>query len=394
VLALLGLALALRLFAVFVFPVAPSADAAGIEEVGRSVAEGKGYLLHGRPDTILPPGVPTLIALVYMAFGPHPTAVAVAQALLDTGACYVLWLWMRRRLSPRLALVTLGLAAVSLSAIGATRILRGECMGGVLLVVALALFDLGWSSSRRLLLMAGAGLVLGLATLFRWNFSLFPLFLLPLLAFRPGRWPAKAAAAGVMLAVFAAVLAPRLVRMQRLLGAPVLSSQSGITLYSSHVRTPGQPWGNNTDDDVVKRARTMPPLEGSNYLVAETKSVLRQDPARLFTQYPIKVFWLLVPFDWEVLGSRVFNVTYFAIAVLALLGARAAWRHDPHLTALLILPLAYLVVLCFPFYGSPRFRLPAEPMLTPLAAFGAVWLARLKSTSAQRGEAAAPQARG
>jgi hypothetical protein len=377
---MLGLALLLRLAAVIAFPVAPTADAQGLESVGRHVAQGDGYILFGRIDTILPPGLPTLIGGVYRVFGPSPLAVAFVQAILDTGACAVLWLWMRRRLSPRLALVTLGLAAVSLSAIGATRILRGECMGAILLVLAAAAFDLGMAN-RRLTLLAGAGLATGLATMFRWNFSLFPIFLLPLLALRPAPWRWKGVAAALLLLGHGAILAPRLLRNQRLLGEPVLSTQSGITLYSSHIRSPGQPWGNNTDDEFTRKAKQMSPLEGSHYLSSLTVATLKRHPAMLFTQYPAKVFWLLVPFDWEVLRPRFFNFTYFAISVLALLGARAAWRADRDLTLLLALPLVYLILLSFPFYGSPRFRLPAEPLLTPLAAFGVLWVRRRANPS-------------
>jgi hypothetical protein len=121
----------------------------------------------------------------------------------------------------------------------------------------------------------------------------------------------------------------------------------------------------------------MPPLAGSQYLVAETVRRLKDEPLRLFTQYPVKIFWLLQPFDWEtlswpVLGTRSFNVTYFVISMLALFGVREALRRDRTLTLLLLLPLGYLALLSFPFYGSPRFRVPAEPFLTPLAALGAI----------------------
>ena len=380
-LALVSLGLVLRLLAVTLFAVEPTQDAASIEQLGRALAEGRGYALaDGIPDTVLPPGAPALIGALYGIFGPSRLAVTVSQGLFDLGACMILWFWIRQRLSPRMALFTLAFAVTSLSAIGSARIPRGECLGTALLVVALVSFDLSRTRTP-LRWLAGAGIACGFLTLFRWNFSLLPLVLAPFLAFRQIPPRIRILSVAVFLTANAAIVAPWMLRNYLILGEPVLSTQTGITLYSSHFRAPGQPYGNNTHDAITERAALMPPLEGSHYLVKSTLRGLQDDPKRLVTQYPMKLFWLVQPFDWEilswpVLGTRSFNATYFIVALMALLGLRDAVRQDRALTILLLLPIAYLAALSLPFYGSPRFRSPAEPFLMPLAAFGLAALIR------------------
>jgi 4-amino-4-deoxy-L-arabinose transferase-like glycosyltransferase len=377
-----------RLVAVTVFAVPPTEDASSIEQIGRALAEGRGYTQpDGSPDTVLPPGVPALFSAAYAIFGSSSVAATSLQALIDLAGCLLLWAWIRRRMSSRAAMLTLALAVTSLTAIGAARIARGECVGTALLILAIAAFDTG-RDRRSLPWLAASGVACGVLTLFRWNFSLLPLALAALLAFRRVPVRFRAIAVATLLGAYATILSPWLLRNYQLLGEPVLSTQSGITLYSSHFRTAGQPYGNNTRDETTMRAAQMPPLEGSHYLVAETVARLRAAPQKPFLAYPVKLFWLLQPFDWEtlswpVLGTRRFNLTYFGIVLLGLVGIRAAFQHHRELLVLLLLPLLYVAVLSFPFYGSPRFRGPAEPFLMPIAALGVETL--IAAVRARRG---------
>jgi 4-amino-4-deoxy-L-arabinose transferase-like glycosyltransferase len=367
---LLALAgLSLRLVAAAAFPVTPTSDSWSYHLLGMALAHGDGLAIGGVPETVWAPGYPFLVSLVYRVAGAHWVAVYVVQAFADTGFCLLLWWWTRRRFGGPAALAALALSAVSLSAIGSVRLERTEILAAWLLLSAMMLLDL---SRERPRLLVAAGVVLGVLTLSRWQFSLFPAFVALWLVADKRR-----AAAGVVFAVYLLTLAPWMLRNQRVLGAPVLSTQTGLTLYMSHFRNPGQAWGVNTIDDTTRAAAAMDRLAGNNYLVHETLARLAAHPSIVIRKYPEKLFYLLVPFDWEVLRtSRTFNATYFLVALLALFGLREAWQRDRRHLVALVLPLAYLVVMTLPFYGSPRFRLPVEPLLLPVAALGAFRLLR------------------
>jgi hypothetical protein len=390
VLGLLLAGLAARITAVFCFSVPPINDALAYHTLAAAMADGRGFVNATGPETQFPPGLPFVISLGYRVLGPSVAAAGVIQSLFDIATCTLLWWWTRRRLGAEAALWALALAITSLSALASVRVLRADCLASLLIVASLASVDHALTV-RRGAWFGAAGVLFGLLTLVRWQFSLLPLFALPLLGRRAGRrallW------APLVVGAYAVTLAPWLARNQRVLGAPVLSSQTGITLYSSHFRAPGQPYGNNTQDETTRRAFAMPPLAGSNFLVAETLHRLRARPSWLLRQYPIKLLYLFVPIDWEVIGNHVWNLTYLITAVLSLVGLGQAWRRYRELTLLWLLPILYLTVMALPFYGSPRFRLPAEPLLTPLAALGVLalrarWSRGAKEALARSREAA------
>ena len=86
---------------------------------------------------------------------------------------------------------------------------------------------------------------------------------------------------------------------------------------------------------------------------------------------------LLAPFNWDWFPhgagqSRSVDIGYILCAVLALVGCRELVRRRASAPAILtLLPLATLAGALL-FYGSPRFRLPAEITLLILAAVGIV----------------------
>src|SRR4029079_8434679 len=102
-----------------------------------------------------------------------------------------------------------------------------------------------------------------------------------------------------------------------------------------------------------------------SFLIHETLRKLT--PSILLRKYPEKLFFLLVPFDWEVLRTnRTFNASYFGVALLSLFGLGSAWRRDRSYLMALLLPLGYLIVMTLPFYGRPRVRVSWAPLLPPV----------------------------
>ena len=73
----------------------------------------------------------------------------------------------------------------------------------------------------------------------------------------------------------------------------------------------------------------------------------------------------------------VFNPTYAFIALWALLYVAIGSPHESFLaTGTVWLPVLYLFIMALVFYGSSRFRLPAEPLLAVFAAAQLVALHR------------------
>jgi hypothetical protein len=84
---------------------------------------------------------------------------------------------------------------------------------------------------------------------------------------------------------------------------------------------------------------------------------------------------LLVPLDWEVLPhasgtTRALNVGYLLILLPALLGFIVMLRQRVRHQWLLWLIFAMTLLQSISFYGSPRFRLPAEVIALLPAAVG------------------------
>jgi hypothetical protein len=89
---------------------------------------------------------------------------------------------------------------------------------------------------------------------------------------------------------------------------------------------------------------------------------------------------LLVPLDWEIFAhapgaTRSLNIGYLLILLPALLGFIAMLRERaPYQWLLWIVP-GMILLQAILFYGSPRFRLPAELIAIIPAATGvwAIW---------------------
>jgi len=130
-------------------------------------------------------------------------------------------------------------------------------------------------------------------------------------------------------------------------------------------------------------------LDASSELLWATRAGLLAEPTLAFRLWPRKLVAMLAPFDWEWFPkapgeSRRLNVGYLLLFPFALLGAGRLLRRSPW--TLLLLPVGTLLqTLCF--YGSPRFRLLAEPILLLAAAAGLIRLARLDGS---RGPAREP----
>src|SRR5262249_17337755 len=180
-------------------------------------------------------------------------------------------------------------------------------------------------------------------------------------------------------AAFVTVLTPWTVRNYRLFHRFVpVATQEGLTLYASYwppIKNGKLIWGTlpgTGDPNVAAAAALKDEVTASEYLKQVTLQRLRAQPGYFFRLIPSKMISLLVPLDWEILthpvgSERKVNFGYLLIALPALFGFILLWRNPRSSQWLLwVVPILVLVQTII-FYGSPRFRLPAEPLAILLA---------------------------
>ena len=158
----------------------------------------------------------------------------------------------------------------------------------------------------------------------------------------------------------------------------------GWVAYSSYAPPEGRIFGVYTFDETVEAAMRLPEAARSRELTDAAVSLILERPAELPKLLVLKFLYFFSPFDWEILGGDgVFNFLYALTLPLALYGLWVA-RNRGWRPWLLAMPPAFLLALSLVLYGSPRLRLPVEPILAVLAGGGLVdmwWKAEERRTA-------------
>jgi hypothetical protein len=406
-LALFVLAFALRAYAVARYPTVPIADAAHYQQLATDLAKGKGFVYPetDNPTAFRPVGYPAFVAAIYVVFGPEPQAAYWFHALLGALNVLLVALLGRLMLGRREALLAGLLAAVYPGYVWLSRVLLSENLALPLLVGGLYAAALLLRAERRRPAWAALlGVVLGLGVLVRSNNMLIVFLMLAWLAYtfwKRGEGLRRALAwTGVVAATLVLVLLPWEVRNYRVFGRVVpLTTNDGITLYGAY--WPPQVgskriYGNIPgleDPAVAASVREGDEPAISAYLRRVTLERLRANPGFYFRLLPEKLFYMVVPVDWETFphaagATRSPNPVYALASLLALLGcwALVRGRRLPYQWLLWPLPISVLVQTLI-FYGGPRYRLPAEFSVILLAPVGVTWLLGTLRLRARRGGA-------
>ncbi|MDR3639320.1 MAG: glycosyltransferase family 39 protein [Isosphaeraceae bacterium] len=384
-LAIFAVSVTLRLLAVAYYPEVPTNDPADYHRLAESVVAGHGYAYKpGKPTAFRVCGYPLFLAATYGVTGPDWLAAERVQAIL--GGCTVLlvvalaWLVV----GEREAILAGYIASVYPALVWLPHVLLSENLSVFLQLAALcgAALLLRQPRANRALAL---GALLGLNLLTRGGSLFMAALLLVGVASTAGERPFGRR--GLRLAALAVLsmlltLTPWIVRNYSAFHHFVpIATEDGITLYISYwpVRVGDKPiWGNvpGTEDPVVAEAyRAETEVGMSRHLRGVALGRLRKDPAHALKLVPIKLLNLLVPLDWEIIphrarAGRSVNYGYIALCVPALFGAWVLQRRQvPHQWVLWVPPASVLLLACA-FYGSPRFRLPAEPALIIFAASG------------------------
>ena len=380
-------ALGVRGCAVLSQPETPIADAADYHQIAASLADGRGYVnTAGQSTAWRPPGYPAFLALIYRLTGPSVVAATIVQSFVGALTVLMLILFASTLLNHIETVIAGVIAAAYPGFVWLPRLLLSENLSLLLTLTTLWAVAMYLKSPRvKWLVLFGA--IGGLNTLVRGGNLVLPIMLgagLLIIAVRRKSDEWKRLSSGLLLALaaFVVLVTPWTIRNYRVFHRFVpIATQGGLTLYASYwppVKNGKFIWGNlpGTEDPNISAANSLrDEVAASKYLQHTTVERLRKQPTYFFRIIPSKMISLLVPLDWEVLShpigtGRKVNWGYILIAIPALFGFILLWRSPRKNQWLLWVIPGLVLVQTIVFYGSPRFRLPAEPIAILCASVG------------------------
>ncbi len=394
--ALLGLALVLRLLLLVAWTPPIAADAADYDRLARALTEGKGYVnTRGEPTSWRPPLYPAFVAAIYRIADGSVEAVRLAQVLVDVGTVALGYRLGTVLFGPVAGRIAALLMAASISTIAASSRLLSETLFTMLLMAGVVLTVEWWRAvraGRKLAAVAlgvGVGAVMGAGTLCRGVLLLYPLCLVGMAMLRrympwpsgerstsaaPTRGRGPLLASGAVLLGFVLVVLPWTVRNYRVHGALVpVATQLGGALYTAYNPPDGWIFGIDTQDETVAAAHRLSEVEANAMLTKAAVNSMLSSPRRTLRLEALKVVYFWVPVDWEILPIYgAVNPTYLFVGLWALvyvgLALTRTRRRDEVPPWPAWLPIAYLFVVAMVVQGTPRYRLPCEPLLAVFAA--------------------------
>ena len=388
----------------------------------RSILGGHGYSILGHPTAFFPVGWPAFLAALFAVTGPSFTAVEAATIVLWVISCLLVYL-LGTRMGGRAAGLTAA-AIVALDPVLALWTLRA-CSEHLFIPLLLgACLLLTWRrGTPPLRAAAAAGALLGLSILVRSTATLLVLVVPVWLVVRvPQReaWRAAAVLAGVSLLV----LAPWALRNALVMGAPVLSTNGGYTIWLGNnphasggfsVAGPHPKWALETPAAEVQQNRALTrralrwalgapaqwlrlvPLKLGHLFVWEP-NVFRgiaerqtgPDPRSGFSRRPLATaertlldeaprwYWLL----------RLDSLLFWSLATVGLIAATIRRRPGAGIAALIV--AFWIVFHATMVQGEPRYMLSVTPLAAP--ALGWLLVSVWRRTSGERRQPAVHEA--
>lgn len=345
----------------------PSADAVRYDALGLSLAQGKGYVdLNGKPCSFYPPFYPAFLSVVYLIFGHNYLAVRIIQSIIGSFSCVLIWLIAKTLINNKAGIIAGMVSVIYFPFIKSAELLSTELLFTFLLLLV-TLFLVKAPKSLEGKKIAVLGVLLGIAVLTKATMLLYILFIVPMFFFWRGKRTFMYAFKKyvVMFIFFAMSILPWTIRNFIVYHKIVpIATQGGITLYSGYC-PPGGIFGKLAGDEdpiAFEASKISCPAEQSNFLVKQTISFIRKNPAKIPVIELKKILYFWAPFDWEVVGGKWFNVIYVIMAPFFILRFFVVFREFKKFYSIL-LPIAYFQIVSLVFYGSPRFRLVIEPFL-------------------------------
>jgi 4-amino-4-deoxy-L-arabinose transferase-like glycosyltransferase len=385
-LAILTVALVLRVGLVLLHPRPLTSDELDYDELAWSLAKSGTYQIHGHPTAYRPIGYPAIVGLGYVIFGRSPIAIRLLQSVFDSFTALLLYRLLAVR--DRLAGLYAGLMwAVFIPAMLFSGQMFSETIFAFLLVLLVYLLS-RWAKENKS--PFAAGLVLGGLVLIKPMIIIFT----PILVFTLARM--KSWRKSLALLTWACLpIALWLGRNTVELRTPALTTSTGINLLI----------GNNPQ--ATGGYSSVPaPSSGSSEKSADSAAIrmalqyIRENPWQA-AQTVVKKVLLLMSSDGELAvgnfsdaaatsGLRfrerfrsvpvwVHLLVSLPSALLLIIGTFGLATREPDMFGTVFYSLlAAILVSTIVFFGGSRFRFPLMPFLAGFAG-EAIAQARLRT---------------
>jgi 4-amino-4-deoxy-L-arabinose transferase-like glycosyltransferase len=365
---ILILAFVIRLAFILLVPLHPlETDAKDYDRLGLSLSQGLGYVNDiGEPTAMRPPVYPVFLGAIYFIAGHHLFWVRLLQAILGAGTCLLTFFIATIVFDRKTAMLSGFLCCFYPHLIVRTSEIMSENLFAFLLLLGIWILMTRNSSFS----LWVPGMIFGLALLTRSN----------LILLRQKRSFLKRAAffiSGVLL-----VLLPWTIRnYSRLHSFVPLANNGGITFYNSYI-IPEKGFGFISLEGVdAAYYQIKDETKQSHYLMRTTLEYIRKNPQEVIKLGGLKLLYFIYPFDgyWYSIsfGSK-YNIFWGLIFCFSLIGiVNNIKDHEIHKKLIYFSFLAFLIGVIV-FYGSPRFRLPIEPLLICFATSGMIFLFQKK----------------
>jgi hypothetical protein len=377
------------------------------------------------PDILLTPGYPAFVAMIFALTSRSEIAVVIIQAALRG-----LTAWLLVRLGWRLfASRSVGLAAGWAYAFAAVPYLFVGVLSPETLFTALLMGAVVFFASRPAVLNLGAaGFLTGLGLLTR-PIGLVTMWGVPLVELCRSKIAQAVPRVAVLFAVAGLVVAPWLLRNQRLFGMPVLTSvgshnllnfvaastlarvegttfaagqEQANAIYRDYVDQHGAPLNAAQESQALQKVGMQilfaHPVQALTSVIADSLNTLRPGvsyvalflwpgslPTRPTSGEDLSPAWGQITHGRLLVLTVLLSLFYGMLFLLSGIGLLMCVRARNWLAILVIMPIVLGLILAPGAAGNARFRIPFEPLLFLLAALaGTAAARRLRAASARR----------
>jgi 4-amino-4-deoxy-L-arabinose transferase-like glycosyltransferase len=348
-------------------------DAKEYDTFGLQLSKGKGYVnSSAEPTAYRPPVYPFFLAAIYSIAGHNLTWVRFVQALLGAGICVLTYLIATIIFDNTIATLSGVFCSFYPPLIFSTSQILTETLFTFLLLLGIFLII----ERQTYAALITTGIIFGLALLTRPFFIFFLPFLFYWIFINNKFETLKTIPIfiiGVLLILFPWTLR----NYYRLDSFVPLANVGGLTLYNSYV-VPQKGFGYNSLEGIEDEYYEIKDeTERSKYLLGKSIEYIKNNPAKVSKLTFAKLLLFIYPFDgyWYPIsfGSK-YNIFWGFIFWFCLTGIIINFK-DININQKLIyfLFISFLIGIMV-FYGSPRFRLPIEPLLICFAVSGIMFL--------------------
>jgi 4-amino-4-deoxy-L-arabinose transferase-like glycosyltransferase len=396
-LAILGLALALRLLVWFIAP-HPNfvIDEAEYYQIASILADGRGWFFYESATWVRPPLYILLLAGIFKFFGANLIIVRLGQIVISLATIYLLFRLGWKLYGQKTGLIAAGLAAIAWQFVVFPYLLLSETLflllflGGVYcLTEFLVLVNLRkntWlpKSFREWLWLGGGSVLLGLAALTRGQVVSFMPFLALwlLIALQWQRWKTIIGTSLVIGVIFGATVAPWALRNASVYGRPFIDTTGGYNFYLGALKGRNGALVSQTLEAVKNQA------ERDQLGYQKGLAVFWSNPADFIFGKGVKEtldFWqinygaderLLEAYTkgvinplWLTLDAVFNDFLYIIVGVLAFIGLVIAPATARGMRSFVAIWTIQNVILAFTFFAVTRFRLSVYFFLLLFAAY-------------------------